>query len=228
MIRAQNPNIQILETAVDRLGDLTEEMVFLGGCATRPTQPPHRVPRDVDVITEVASLAEYYQLSERLRLKGFAEDQSLDAPICRWVAPGLVLDVMPTDEKILSFGNEWYRPAMTAATKLQLPSGQTISMVTAPYFLATKLVAFDSRGQGDFMISHDIEDLVAVLDGRPELTNEVLSTDDDLRRFLAKRFGELLSNQGFLDALPGHLLGGAASPDRTPVVLRVIREISEA
>ena len=34
MIRAQNPNLQILEFAVERLGELTNEMVFLGGCAT--------------------------------------------------------------------------------------------------------------------------------------------------------------------------------------------------
>jgi hypothetical protein len=33
-MRAQNPNIQILELAVQRLDDLADEMVFLGGCAT--------------------------------------------------------------------------------------------------------------------------------------------------------------------------------------------------
>jgi hypothetical protein len=33
MIKAQNPNIQILKLAVDGLGELANEMVFLGGCA---------------------------------------------------------------------------------------------------------------------------------------------------------------------------------------------------
>jgi hypothetical protein len=101
------------------------------------------------VITEVGTLAEYHRLSERLRKKGFAEDQSPDAPICRWVAAGVVLDIMPTNEQILGFGNDWYRPALAAATKLRLPSGRTIKMVTAHYFLATKLAAFDNRGRGD-------------------------------------------------------------------------------
>lgn len=233
MIRAQNPNIEILETAVERLGELAAEMVFLGGCATGlmltdPAAPPIRVTRDVDVITEVASLGEYHRLSQRLRQKGFAEDQSPDAPICRWVAPGVVLDVMPTNEQILGFGNEWYRPALTAAIELLLPSGRTIRMVPAPHFLATKLVAFDNRGRGDFMMSHDIEDLVAVLDGRPELADEVLHADNELRGFLATRFRGLLISERFLTALPGHLLGGAASPDRTPIVLGIMKEIAEA
>jgi predicted nucleotidyltransferase len=231
MIRVQNPNLQILELTVERLGDLANEMVFLGGCATGllmtdPAAPPIRVTQDVDVITEVATLAEYHRLSRRLRNKGFTEDQSHDAPICRWVAPGVVLDIMPTNEEILGFGNDWYRPALIAATELILPSGRTIRMVTAPYFLATKLAAFDSRGRGDFMMSHDIEDIVAVLDGRPGLVEELHHVDSELRNYLAARFGELLVNEDFLAAIPGHLQGGAASPDRTPVVLGIIEEIA--
>lgn len=108
MHREQNPNLLILELAVRRLGPLADEMVFLGGCATGllltdVAAPPIRATRDVDVITEVASLGDYYRLSEHLRERGFREDQSPDAPICRWVAAGLVLDVMPTKREILGF-----------------------------------------------------------------------------------------------------------------------------
>ena len=45
-------------------------------------------------------------------------------------------------------------------------------MVTAPVFLATKLEAFRGRGQGDFLFSHDLEDLMAVVDGRAALVEE--------------------------------------------------------
>jgi hypothetical protein len=74
MVRAQNPNIQILESAVERLEELANEMVFLGGCATGllitdPAARPIRATQDVDVITEVGTLAEYHRLSERLREK---------------------------------------------------------------------------------------------------------------------------------------------------------------
>ncbi|MCW8946523.1 MAG: hypothetical protein OQK42_04895, partial [Sedimenticola sp.] len=65
MKRKQNPNLEILELAIKLLGSLSDEMVFLGGCATGllitdPAAPPIRVTRDVDAIVQVASLAEYH------------------------------------------------------------------------------------------------------------------------------------------------------------------------
>jgi hypothetical protein len=44
----KNPNIVLLEAAVERLGPLIDEVVFLGGCAagfllTDPAAPPLRV-----------------------------------------------------------------------------------------------------------------------------------------------------------------------------------------
>jgi len=57
MARLQNPNLEILILAVDQLGQLAEEMVFLGGCATGllitdTAAPPIRVTRDVDAIVQ--------------------------------------------------------------------------------------------------------------------------------------------------------------------------------
>lgn len=100
-----NPNIQILEVAAEQLRTLTEEMVFVGGCATGllltdPAASPVRATIDVDVLVEVATLAEYHWLSERLRQLGFVEDISDNAPICRWKTHDLILDVMPTDPEI--------------------------------------------------------------------------------------------------------------------------------
>lgn len=172
MHREWNPNLQILEQAVEHLGPLADKMVFLGGCATGllltdSGAPPIRATRDVDVITEVASVPDYHRLSAKLRTRAFKEDQGLDAPICRWVRDDVLLDVMPTDPEIFGFGNEWYQSALEKAVVFELPSGNRIRMVTAPYFLATKLAAFAGRGKGDYLMSHDMEDIVAVLDGRP-------------------------------------------------------------
>jgi hypothetical protein len=208
-------------------------MVFLGGCATGLlltdiAAPPIRATRDVDVITEVASLGDYYRLSDRLREQGFREDQSPDAPVCRWIAPNVVLDVMPTRADILGFGNDWYQPALDAATETALPSGHRIRMVTAPHFLATKLAAFDGRGHRDYVMSHDMEDVVAVLDGRPEIVDEVRRSDETLRRFLELRFAALLLDPNFVAALPGHLSGDAASQSRVPLILRRIEKLTTA
>jgi hypothetical protein len=76
MHKEQNPNLQILEMAVEHLGPRSDDMVFLGGCAmglllTDIAAPPIRVTQDVDVITEVASLGAYQRLSGQLRKRGF-------------------------------------------------------------------------------------------------------------------------------------------------------------
>lgn len=232
MVRAQNPNLEILELAVDQLGQLVEEMVFLGGCATGilitdVAAPPIRVTADVDAIVQVASHADYYHLSKKLRAQGFSEDTSEEAPICRWVAEGVILDVMPTDPKILGFGNKWYLSAMENAESIELPSGKQIRLVSAPYFLITKLEAFEGRGNGDYFASHDMEDIIAVLDGRPEIVEEVNQAESKLKDEISRRFGELLVNDRFVEAVPGHILTGVTSPARASIVLDVVKGLTE-
>ena len=220
-----------MEIAVERLGELVDKLVFLGGCATGllltdVAAPPIRVTRDVDVITEVTTMAEYYRLAERLRARDFQEDTSENAPICRWKAGVILLDVMPTNPELLGFGSTWYQEALEAGTFQPLPSGKRIRMITAPYFLACKFAAFDGRGNGDFLMSHDMEDIVAVLDGRPEVVSEIRLVADALRNHLAERFRALLDNARFREALPGHMPGDEASQARVPMILERIREIA--
>jgi len=171
MPNLKNPNLELLEAVVARLGSLVDEVVFLGGCAllSDPAAPPLRVTRDVDVMVEVATLSAYHKFNEKLRKRGFTEDTSPKAPICRWQAADLVLDVMPTNPDLLGFGNVWFARAFAAAFDYRLPSGARIRLLPAPYFLATKIEAFEQRGAGDYLLSRDIEDLVAILDGRPEV-----------------------------------------------------------
>ncbi|MCK4838768.1 MAG: hypothetical protein KAS94_08175 [Desulfobulbaceae bacterium] len=128
MPRISNPNIEILELAVHQLDDLVERLVLLGGCATGllltdSAAPPIRATIDVDVITEVATRAEYYKMAEILRSKGFQEDSGEDAPVCRWRSESVILDVMPTDHNIFGFGSPWYQEALDNSTTQELPSG---------------------------------------------------------------------------------------------------------
>ena len=219
--------------AVDRLGELADEMVFLGGCATGllitdSAAPPIRVTRDVDAIVQVVSLNEYYKLSAKLRALGFTEDKSEGAPICRWVTDNVILDVMPTDTKILGFGNEWYQAAAEHAEVISLPSGKQIRMVSAPYFLITKLEAFDGRGSGDYLASHDMEDIIAVLDGRPEIVEEVKKTDPVLVKELSERFRGLLQEKYFIDSVSGHMPTDATSQARVSIILNTMKKLVEA
>ncbi len=73
---------------------------------------------------------------------GFVQDQSPDAPVCRWCVDGVSVDLMPTKEEILGFANRWYRMGMATSQTLTLPSGVPIRVLRAPEFIATKLEAF--------------------------------------------------------------------------------------
>ena len=208
-MNASAANVDLLERVAARLLHLRERVVFLGGATTSlfvtdAATPPMRPTDDVDVIVEVASTMEYKTtLRSELLALGFAED--VEGPNCRWIVDGAKLDVMPVDEAVLGYTNEWYAAAIRAARPFTLPSGTVIRLVSATHFVATKLAAFENRGDGDFEASPDIEDVMAVVDGRSELAAEAKAAAADLRRYLGERFARLLANPRFNEALPGHL-----------------------
>jgi len=182
----------------------------------------------LDAIAEITSYAEYAAFGDRLRALGFQEDTREGAPLCRWVHHGTTLDVMPLDAKILGFSNRWYRAAMESSVTEWLSEDLEIRMVTGPFFIATKLEAFKGRGKGDFFGSHDLEDLISVVDGRAALVAEVQAGGADLRAYLPAEIKGLLDTPGFLDALPAYLLPDAASQSRIDIVLRRLAALAMA
>ncbi len=221
----------LVETVARRLGPLRAEVAFLGGAAVSlllsdEGAPEARSTVDVDVIVEVASRLAYYRLADRLRELGFREVSEEGAPVCRWEVGGVLVDVMPTLPEILGFSNRWYAEAFATATETQIAEDLVIRLVTPPYFLATKVEAFESRGGGNFLASHDMEDIVAVLDGRPEIVVEVARSGSPLRHFLRDAFASFLSQRSFVEAVSGHLPPDAASQARAPIVLKRAREIT--
>jgi hypothetical protein len=98
-----------------------------------------------------------------------------------------------------------------------------IRLITPPVFLATKLEAFRERGEGDFLASHDLEDIVVVIDGRPELADEIRDSEPELREYLVREFDSLLCNSAFVEALPGYLPADAASQARLPTIRERLR-----
>ncbi|HET7793853.1 MAG TPA: hypothetical protein VFL64_10770 [Rhizobacter sp.] len=207
-MKAADPNLAKVELVAAALGPLTEQLVFVGGCAaglliTDAAAAPVRVTYDVDLTAEVAALSDYHRLESQLAARGFQRDMSKEAPICRWRLERLEVDLMPTDPRILGFANRWYPLVVRTATPTSLPSGRVIRVITAPAFIATKFEAFADRGRGDVLGSHDLEDIFNVLDGRPQLLAEVEQVEPELRGYLAERFRALLETPHFLDYLPG-------------------------
>ncbi len=138
-------------------------------------------------------------------------------PICRWMIDEIILDVMPTDEEILGFSNKWYSDALKNSMMCEIEKNLKIRIVTAPYFLATKIEAFYGRGKNDFLSSHDMEDIITVIDGRKEIVEEVRKSPEGLKIYLSKTFKAFLQNDSFIESLAGHLLPDSASQARLPI-----------
>lgn len=233
MTRLQN-HIEFLSQVADELGDLKDDVVFVGGtiCGlllTDTAVADVRPTDDVDFIVRVTTYAQYTRIQDRLRQRGFQDVVDTDGPICRMKVSGILVDVLPVNGEFLGFKNDWYERAIETAVTHTVKVGETtksIRMVNAPLFICTKLDAFKDRGKGDFMASHDIEDVVAVLNGRKEIWKECWQMPDDVRQFLKESFESLLQNDSFLDALPGMLPFGSEGRDK--IIKRRMTAIAEA
>jgi hypothetical protein len=222
-------NAEQLAATLDALGELRDHVVLVGGAATEllitdPAASPIRFTDDVDVVVEQTAVG-LHRIESRLRELDFTQRPDLD-PICRWRRGELVLDVMPIDQKIFGFSNRWY-PLAWQTADVQRVAGHLIRVVKPVVFIATKLEAWASRGGGDFQASHDLEDIIAVVDGRSELTDEIEHAAPDLRAYLAERLGALIDDHRFVDAIAGHLPPDDASQDRHPLVLGRLRVLAQ-
>ena len=223
---------EMIKQVAERLGPLRPKVVFLGGSATGfhitdKAEPEIRTTKDVDIIVEVASRADYHRLGKTLRELGFSQKMQKDDPICRWHINDVIVDVMPTDENILGFSNKWYLPAIKNSVTIELEPNLEIQIVTAPYFLGTKLDAFFGRGRGDYLASHDMEDIINFINGRVEILEDIKNSEPDLKDFIIKSLQGFLEDELFLEALPGHLLPDQASQGRRSIIMERIKKIIE-
>jgi len=221
------PAIRIVATAFD---DLLDDLMFVGGAVTGllvtdPAAPPSRLTDDIDVVVDIATYAGYTRLVERLRTLGFAEDTSEGAPTCRWIIHGLKVDVMSTGPTP-GPTNRWYAEAIACAQLITLDDRISARIITAPFFIADKLETFGDGRRGDYLSSHDIEDIIAVIDGRETIAADVLAAPVSVREFVVDRLRRLLSDSHFIDAVAGHLPGDSASQARLPLVLSRMRAIA--
>jgi hypothetical protein len=225
--------LDLVLTVVRNLGDLRERVAFVGGAVRRllitdPGTPGERPTDDVDFIVELASAVELHRRD--LEARGFKVDTCPDAPICRRVLAGVRVDVMPTDGSMLGFKSTWYPQALATAIPAHV-QGERFRIVNGPHFCATKLDSFADRGFDENgernWYDHDLEDVVALVDGRPELLAEVAKAGADVRRYIAKQARWLLHTPAFIEALPGHLAGDSTSRARLPLVLGRLRTLTK-
>lgn len=205
---------EMLIQVAEALGpELRQQMAFVGGCTTALlltddfTREQVRHTDDVDLIVHLVGYASYSILQEQLHALGFRESVENDDPICAMRLGELRVDFMPDNEKILGFSNQWYREALISADDYPLTDGISIKLVKPVYFVATKLEAYLGRGGNDPLGSRDIEDLLNLFDGRPELLAEIKQAALELRQYISVEIGALLNNSDFEYAVQSCALG---------------------
>ncbi|OXS20555.1 hypothetical protein JYG38_27385 [Pseudomonas rhodesiae] len=221
--------LQMLEAVADALGaELRQQVAFVGGCTTvllitdEYTQESIRGTDDVDLVIHLTSTAAWYRLEETLKTKGF-KNTGQDTVTCRLRLGALKVDFMPTDEKILGFSNTWFVGGLENAIDYTLPNGTPIKVFAAPWFLAAKLQAYLGRGKGDLLMSNDIEDIIALLDGREELIAETKHAPIELRRFVGEELSSLLRLTAFQDVIQST----AQDPDRETLIYERLDRLIE-
>lgn len=185
-------NRPMLLRAARSLGPLLERSVFVGGSVIGLVidGPARRATKDVDLVAPARTVVDYeHDVAHALRNHGWSADSSEGAPLCRWVHPDAgIADVMSPDPAVFGFTNRWFDGALRTAIWVELEPGLRIRLAALPYFLATKVEAFTSRGRGDWMASHDLEDLLTVAAKRVDCVAAVDAADDDVRDFLIETF----------------------------------------
>jgi hypothetical protein len=207
-------------------------VVFLGGAtvelyATSSAAPAPRPTLDVDCIVEIASIAQWRDIEDALRRRGFLNDRSVGAPLCRWICQEIKVDVMPTRPEVLGVGNDWYEEAFHHSSSVPLGDGVEVRIPEGPYFLATKMAAMAHRGMIDLRTSTDLEDGVYALLNRGTLVGEIRAADARVKAFLVDAFTRLLFND-ILDEAISSVLDRGEPPGTGEKVRLMLVKITTA
>lgn len=226
----QNQDLEVLKLMVKELQPVLNEVVFVGGATislfiTEPQFVSIRETFDVDCVVEVSHRQDYEAFSKKLRDIGFSEDLQ-SGVLCRFKKRSLVLDVMPTDTKILGFSNIWYKEGFSNSVERYVDD-QTIRAFDLPYLLATKIEAFKGRGKGDFRLSHDIEDIITLFDGRHSIAEDLNAAKANVLSYLKAELLNFITSGDFESAIEAHISDRHNTLARKNIVFGRIKEVSK-
>jgi hypothetical protein len=222
-------NSERLQEIAEGMQDLNERLVYVGGAmagayATDPAATEPRTTIDVDCVVNSTSYSEHAAFEELLRQKHFQNDQTPEAPICRWIYHGEKVDVMSMDEKSQSFGNRWYRPGFDKREIFTLESGLSIYRLPVTYYIATKIEALLSRGGNDWRGAKDFEDIVYVLNYCPEFIDSFKTVDKVVRAYLSEQFAMMLKRPNISEELECALPSDEI--ERADMILVLMRQMA--
>jgi len=201
--------IEKIKIVASAINSINEKAVFVGGSVAQfyvdsSKTPKIRVTKDVDVVFKVLSFVQLEKLRERLNKVGFI--QKIDAKVlCRFEYSNILVDIMSVNQIGWAPGNKWFEIGFQKAKPKRIDDVE-ISLLPLSYYFATKFSAFNDRGIDDPYLSHDLEDIVFIIDNAPNLYNELLGNDDnEVRAFLQENFRKMIEVSSIYEAVEGHL-----------------------
>lgn len=224
-------NMLMLQTVANGLGALKDEMVFVGGSVAElyvdnPAASEIRPTLDVDCVIEIRSRLQFAKMEENLRVRGFINDTSKGAPICRWIYKDIKVDVMPSDSDVLGFSNRWYDEGIENKIQKMLPDGIDVFVFPPEYYLAAKFEAHNARGGNDLRQSHDFEDIIYILDNCSNILNNISASNPGVKGYLRDECQKLLENPNITEGIETALPYGSGE-ESGDILAMLIREIAE-
>jgi predicted nucleotidyltransferase len=206
-----HPSVSRIATVARALRELAADVVFIGGAIapllqTRSPLPKVRATLDVDAVIASTTYSAFSTLAERLQVLGFSRDVADTKHVHRWRAPGgIPFDLVPAGEHLGGTGSSCDRLAIETAVQADIEPGLTIRHASAPGFLALKWAAFHDRGADDPFLSHDLEDILALVVSRDELSDEVRAPPPEIRDEIRRGFNWLVASPDYEDLVAANL-----------------------
>lgn len=222
-------NIVRIKILAEALEKLNHNIVFVGGAVVElycddPARGESRPTDDVDIVIELLNRGSHAELEEELRKIGFRNDMESKV-ICRYKYHDIVVDIMPTDAKILGFTNIWYKEGIKNCTKFDLDNGRSIQIFSICYFLASKLEALKSERHGkDYRFNSDFEDIIYLFDNRMNIKNEITESGGDIKVYIQTALNTLLKRPYIEEEISSNL-GYSNIPKRQERILSIWKSI---
>ena len=221
-------NIAIVAEVAEALKELKEDMVFVGGAVISlytddPAADEVRPTQDVDMTLNIINFSHWQRVEGRLRELGF-QPNPFGHAICSFKYKDILIDIMATEDGPLGLTNRWYKVGLENIWTVNAKN-QKIKILSAPCYLATKLEAFNDRGN-DYRSSHDIEDIIYVIDNRTTIVNEVKESDKRVYSYLKKELLKIVKQGILTEVLMTHI-HPLMIDERMPIIEDKIMQILE-
>ena len=133
---------------------------------------------------------------------------------------------MPTDSKVLGFTNRWYEEGIEIKISKTLPDGTDVFVFPPEYYLAAKFEAHKGRGGNDLRQSHDFEDIIYILDNCPDILENIIDSNANVKMYLKEECQNLLENPNITEGIETALPYGSGE-ESGDILGMIIREIAE-